>query len=108
MTGNLLGVSDGNGNALTFADAGILSSAGPRGPFDRDPQGRHHRRHRPAGQRASATSTTPRGDLVAVTDREGNTTRFVYRTRRPHYLDTGDRPAGPDRRRGPSTTTRAG
>ena len=34
------------------------------------------------------------GDLVAVTDRDGNTTQFVYGQKRPHYLDQVIDPLG--------------
>ena len=40
----------------------------------------------PAGQRIRYQYDA-RGDLVAVTDRTGNTTQFVYRSSPAHYLD---------------------
>src|SRR5262249_8828498 len=39
-TGKLRGVTDPNGNTLTFTDDGITSSSGVRVTFERDPQGR--------------------------------------------------------------------
>src|SRR5207237_326224 len=57
-TGELLSVSDGNGNQLTFSNAGIKSSAGPEIRFGRDPQGR----------------------ITSVTDPMGNALRYRYDT----------------------------
>jgi RHS repeat-associated protein len=84
-TGLLDSVSDPNGNFVTFADAGISSTAGQHVTFGRDPQGRITSATDPAGNRV-LYQYDANGDLVAVTDREGNVTRFVYSSDQPHYL----------------------
>src|SRR5205823_4314257 len=85
-TGDLERVLDPNGNTLTFTDDAILSSAGPKVTFERDPQGRITAVVDPAGQKVRYEYDA-RGDLVAVTDREDNVTRFVYdEPRRAHFL----------------------
>jgi RHS repeat-associated protein len=84
-TGDLLSVLDANGNTLTFSDAAIASSAGPRVTFTRDPQGRITAVTDPLGYRVRYRYDA-RGDLVGVTDREDHDTQFVYAGPRPHYL----------------------
>jgi len=54
--------------------------------FERDPQGRITAVIDPSGNRIRYAYDA-KGDLITVTDREGNVTQFVYRTDRPHYLD---------------------
>lgn len=78
-------VFDATGNTLTFTDAAVISSAGPRVDFTRDPQGRITAVKDPAGN-SIRYEYDSRGDLVAVIDREGNRTQFKYGNPRPHYL----------------------
>jgi RHS repeat-associated protein len=93
LSGQLDNVTDRNGNTLTFTDAGITSSAGPAIAFGRDPQGRIVSVTDPPGQ-SIAYQYDANGDLIAVTNGLGNTTRFVYSTARPHYLDQVIDPLG--------------
>lgn len=85
-TGDLITVADTNANTLTFTDEAILSSTGQRITFERDPQGRITAAVDPMGGRVTYTYDAA-GDLVAVTDREQNVTRFVYNEpSRDHFL----------------------
>jgi RHS repeat-associated protein len=86
-------VSDRNGNSLTFTDAAITSSAGPRVTFTRDGQGRITSVTDPMGQQIHYTYDA-NGDLATVTDRDGNVTQFFYHPARPHYLDHVIDPSG--------------
>ncbi len=86
VSGDLLTVQDANGNTLTFSETGVVSSSGPRVTFTRDPQGRIGAATDPLG-RSVLYQYDARGDLVGVTDRESNVTRFVYSTTRPHFLE---------------------
>src|SRR5262249_40398545 len=61
--------------------------------FERDPQGRITAVVDPMGERI-AYQYDGKGDLVTVTDRSSNTTQFVYRTDRPHYLEQVIDPLG--------------
>jgi RHS repeat-associated protein len=92
-TGSMSQVSDTNGNTLSITRAGIISSAGLRILFERDPQGRIVAVVDPAGNKIRY-GYDARGDLVSVTDRENNVTRFEYRTDRAHYLDKVIDPLG--------------
>ncbi|QUY46218.1 putative Ig domain-containing protein [Acaryochloris marina] len=86
QSGDLLSVTDTNGNTLTYTDGGIFSDAGPSVLFERNAQGQITRVTDPSGQHITY-EYDDLGDLVAVTDREGNTTRFGYDDNRAHYLD---------------------
>ncbi|OUL33998.1 putative Ig domain-containing protein [Nostoc sp. 106C] len=86
VTGDLLTVTDTNGNKLTYTDAGIYSSTGKQITFERDAQGRIASVKDPMGELIRYTYDA-NGDLVSVTDRENNTTRMEYKTERSHYLD---------------------
>ncbi len=92
-TGDARKITDTNGNALSFTDEGIFSTAGKEIRFERDPQGRIEAVIDPLGERIRYAYDA-RGDLVSVTDREGNVTRFEYRTDRPHYLEKVIDPLG--------------
>jgi fibro-slime domain-containing protein/RHS repeat-associated protein len=85
-TGDLLTVTDTNGNKLTYTDADITSSTGQKITFGRDAQGRIATVTDPAGKQIRYDYNA-QGDLVSVTDREGNTTRMEYDQERSHYLD---------------------
>ncbi|MEH1899398.1 MAG: putative Ig domain-containing protein [Nostoc sp.] len=85
-TGDLLTVTDTNGNKLTYTDADITSSTGQKITFGRDAQGRIATVTDPAGKQIHYQYNA-QGDLVSVTDREGNTTRMEYDEQRSHYLD---------------------
>ncbi|MCC5640408.1 hypothetical protein LC593_32165 [Nostoc sp. CHAB 5844] len=85
QTGDLLTVTDTNGNKLTYTDDGIYSSAGKQVTFDRDAQGRIASVKDPMGELIRYTYDA-NGDLVSVKDQEQFETRFVYYTNQPHYL----------------------
>ncbi|WP_375492777.1 RHS repeat-associated core domain-containing protein [uncultured Nostoc sp.] len=85
-TGDLLTVTDTNGNKLTYTDADITSSTGQKITFGRDAQGRIATVTDPAGKQIRY-GYNAQGDLISVTDREGNTTRMEYDQERSHYLD---------------------
>jgi YD repeat-containing protein len=99
-SGDLLTVKDTNGNTLTFTDGGIFSDTGKSVVFERDTQGRVSKVIDPAGNAIEYGYTdrtvlddvtgeviATAGDLIAVTDRENNTTRLEYHDTRAHYLD---------------------
>ncbi|MEJ1929429.1 putative Ig domain-containing protein [Nostoc sp. NIES-2111] len=85
-TGDLLTVTDTNGNKLTYTDEGIYSSTGKQVIFERDAQGRIAAVKDPMGE-LIRYGYNANGDLVSVTDREGNTTKMEYNQQRSHYLD---------------------
>jgi YD repeat-containing protein len=85
-SGDLRTIVDLNGNEVKFDDNEIASSSGPKVQFERDAQRRIVSVIDPAGQEIRYTYDRF-GDLTAVTDRAGNTTRFIYRSDRPHYLE---------------------
>lgn len=86
VTGDLQTIGDAHGNTLTFTDTDVTSSAGPRVTFGRDPQERITSVTDPMGHSVHYVYDL-RGDLVSVTDRENNTTRFEYAdAARPHFL----------------------
>ncbi|MEH2294032.1 RHS repeat-associated core domain-containing protein [Nostoc sp.] len=86
QTGDLLTVTDTNGNKLTYTDADITSSTGQKITFGRDAQGRIATVTDPTGKQIRYEYDA-KGDLISVTDREGNTTRIEYDQQRSHYLD---------------------
>lgn len=77
QTGDLLTVTDPNGNKLTYTDAAITSSTGQKITFGRDAAGRITTVTDPNGNQIRYEYDT-KGDLVSVTDREGNTTKYEY------------------------------
>ncbi|MBE9078258.1 putative Ig domain-containing protein [Romeria aff. gracilis LEGE 07310] len=85
QTGDLLTVTDANGNRLTYTDESITSSTGQKVTFERDSQNRITAVKDLMGE-LIRYSYDAMGDLVAVTDRLGNTTRLVYDAERQHYL----------------------
>src|SRR5262249_55923236 len=85
-TGKLRSVTDADGNTLTFTADGVSSSAGVAVTFQRDPPGRINSVTYPTRPPVKYHDDL-NGDLVAVTDRAGNTTQFVYRATPAHYLD---------------------
>lgn len=92
-SGLMTSARDRNGNTLTFGERGVASSSGVELVFERDARGRITSIADPAGQRV-VYGYDARGDLTSVTDRGGAVTRFVYRTDRPHYLDSVIDPLG--------------
>ncbi|MCC5640462.1 hypothetical protein LC593_32470 [Nostoc sp. CHAB 5844] len=84
-TGDLLTVTDTNGNKLTYTDDGIYSSAGKQVTFERDAQGRIASVKDPMGE-LIRYGYNANGDLVSVKDQEQFETKFVYDTTQPHYL----------------------
>ncbi|MEL7356414.1 MAG: SBBP repeat-containing protein [Cyanobacteria bacterium J06560_6] len=87
-------ITDRNGNTLTYTDNGIFSSTGESVRFVRDGQGRITEIVDLAGQSIEYDYDT-NGDLVAVTDREGNNTKLVYEEPQlPHYLSNIVDPLG--------------
>ena len=93
QTGDLLTVTDTNGNKLTYTDASITSSTGQKITFERDAQNRITSVKDPMGELVRYEYDT-KGDLVSVTDREENTTRMEYNSDRPHYLESIIDPLG--------------
>ena len=92
-TGNLNAAIDRNGNALSFSDGGISSTSGMNVTFHRDIKDRIVSVTDPAGNSVKYAYDF-KGDLSQVTDRMGNVTKFLYRTDRPHYLDSVIDPLG--------------
>jgi choice-of-anchor C domain-containing protein len=86
QTGDLLKVTDTDGNTLTYTDADITSSTGQKVTFERDAQNRITSVIDPMGNKVTYDYDA-KGDLVAVSDREGNTTKFEYDAAQAHYLD---------------------
>ena len=78
-------VEDRNGNTLTFEDDGITSSTGVEVDFIRDSQGRITQIVDPEGNSLIYTYNLD-GDLISVTDRLGNESKFKYDSPREHYL----------------------
>lgn len=83
----LQSIRDRNGNTISISPSGVTSSAGVGVTFTRDAQGRI------MGVSDLDPTTDDivyaydvHGDLVSVSDREGNTTRFSYDKKVPHYL----------------------
>lgn len=93
QSGDLLSVTDTNGNTLTYTDSAITSSTGQQVTFERDAQDRITTVTDPLGNKV-IYEYDALGDLVAVTDREGNVTRFEYDETQPHYLDEVIDPLG--------------
>ncbi|NJK64457.1 MAG: RHS repeat protein [Synechococcaceae cyanobacterium SM2_3_1] len=86
QTGDILSTTDPSGNKLTFTDDGVFSSSGQNITFGRDAQGRITTVTDPLNQMIRYEYDNA-GDLVAVTDREGNTTEYRYQEpSRPHFL----------------------
>ncbi|HEY9621936.1 MAG TPA: putative Ig domain-containing protein [Crinalium sp.] len=85
-TGDLLTVTDLNGNKLTYTDNGVYSSTGKQVTFERDAQGRITAVKDP-NQTYIGYGYDTLGNLISVTDRENNVTRMKYETpNQPHYL----------------------
>jgi YD repeat-containing protein len=100
-SGDLLTVTDTNGNTLTYSDSEIKSSTGQKITFERDTQGRIVAVKDPMNEYVRYDYDA-NGDLVKVTDQERNVTQFVYdatyddpniagvndggRSRKDHYL----------------------
>jgi RHS repeat-associated protein len=93
VSGDLTSATDPNGNTLTYSDAGVFSPTGKQVTLGRDAQGRIVSVTDPLGDQI-AYQYDANGDLVAATDRLGNTTRLVYSTARPHYLQQVVGPQG--------------
>ena len=70
-------IKDRNNNTLTFRDNGIFSSTGATVEFLRDTQGRITQIKDPTGK-AILYGYDAKGNLVSVTDRNNNTTQFIY------------------------------
>ncbi len=93
VTGDARSIRDRNGNTLSFTDSGITSSSGPGITFERDPRNRITAVIDPMGERIEYGYDV-NGDLISVTDREDNVTRFEYRTEPAHYLENVIDPLG--------------
>ena len=94
-TGDLLKVTDTNGNTLTYTDEAVTSSTGQKITFERDAEGRITSVKDPEGE-LIRYEYDDNGDLVSVTDREENVTRMEYNPQREHYLDKIIDPLGRD------------
>jgi RHS repeat-associated protein len=90
-SGDLLKVTDPNGNTLTYTDSAITSSTGQQVTFERDAQNRIIGVIDPMGNKITYRYDA-KGDLVSVTDREENVTRLVYDTQYddPDYPGAND------------------
>jgi RHS repeat-associated protein len=86
LSGDLLTISDTNGNKLTYTDEAVTSSTGKKITFKRDAQGRITSVVDPAGELIKYEYDDS-GDLISVTDRENNTTRIEYNLTQKHYLN---------------------
>ncbi|MEM6398797.1 MAG: Ig-like domain-containing protein [Cyanobacteria bacterium P01_D01_bin.116] len=86
VSGDLLKVTDTNGNTLTYTDEAVTSSTGQKITFERDAEGRITSVKDPEGE-LIRYEYDDNGDLVSVTDREENVTRMEYNPEREHYLD---------------------
>jgi YD repeat-containing protein len=91
QSGDLLKVTDTNGNTLTYTDTAVISSTGKQVAFTRDAQRRITSVTDPLGNQIRYAYDAA-GDLVSVTDAEGNVTRMVYDTSYddPLFPGTGD------------------
>ncbi len=94
-SGDLLSVTDTNGNTLTYTDEAVTSSTGQKITFERDAEGRITSVKDPSGE-LIRYDYDDNGDLVSVTDREENVTRMEYNPEREHYLDQIIDPLGRD------------
>ena len=96
-SGDLLTVTDRNGNTLRFTEEGIFSDTGKQVTFQRDARGRIERIFDPMGEEIVYDYDRLTGDLIGVTDREDNTTTFEYEEpTRVHFLTGIDDPLGRD------------
>ncbi|MGF1677494.1 MAG: RHS repeat-associated core domain-containing protein [Rivularia sp. (in: cyanobacteria)] len=95
VSGDLLKVTDTNGNTLTYTDEAVTSSTGQKITFERDAEGRITSVKDPEGELVKY-EYDDNGDLVSVTDREENVTRMEYNPEREHYLDKIIDPLGRD------------
>jgi YD repeat-containing protein len=86
QTGDLLKVTDTNGNTLTYTDTDITSSTGQKVTFERDAEGRITSVTDPLGNKVQYNYDA-KGDLVSVKDLAGNLTQYEYNTTQAHYLD---------------------
>lgn len=92
QTAGLKRIDDLNGNFVTFTSQGVQHSSGARIEFARDHRGRitaitqYDREGAQAGEPIRYQYDAV-GDLRAVTDQGGLTTRYEYRTTPKHYLD---------------------
>jgi YD repeat-containing protein len=77
-TGDLLQVTDTDGNTLTFTDFDVTSSTGQKIVFERDSDGRIASVTDPMGQKVKY-AYNDKGDLTAVTDRVLKDTNFGTR-----------------------------
>ncbi|NEQ97762.1 MAG: RHS famlily protein, partial [Cyanothece sp. SIO2G6] len=92
-SGDVLTITDLNGNQVRFDDSGIYSDTGQQVTFKRDAQGRITSVVDPDGNEV-VYGYDANGDLVSVTDREQNTTTLDYHDERAHYLDSITDPLG--------------
>ena len=93
ITGELESATDRNGNAVQFTDAGVFGEHDTEARFNRDAFGRITEIIDPLDQ-SILYSYNDSGDLVSVTDRNGNVTRFGYLEEVPHILDSVTDPLG--------------
>ncbi|NET90612.1 MAG: RHS repeat protein, partial [Kamptonema sp. SIO1D9] len=84
-SGDLIAVTDTNGNKLTYSEGGIFSDTGVGITFERDNLGRIVGVVDPEGNKIKYEYDRE-GDLVGVIDRSGNRTGFEYDEERKHYL----------------------
>lgn len=88
VSGKLVTATDRNGNSLNFSEQGISSSVGNTSiQITRDRNGRVASITDPAGH-SILYRYSPDGNLIGQTDRDGNQTRFNYRSDKKHYLES--------------------
>ena len=85
-TGKTASLQDRNENVLRFREDGMETSRGRNIVFERDAEGRIRKIIDPRGN-AMEYFYDDHGDLVAVTDREGNRISYRYHQDFPHFLD---------------------
>ena len=85
VKGDLLTVTDSNGNKLTYTDGGIFSNSGKSVLFGRDSLGRIVQITDPMGN-VVKYGYDSLGDLISVTDSENNKTQLIYDNQKTHYL----------------------
>ena len=88
-TGQVTSEADRHGNTLTFDSTGIYSNTGLAVTFVRDPQhGDRITQITDPNGNSILYGYNAAGDLVSVTDRDGNVTTMAYSAALPHFLTT--------------------
>lgn len=86
QSSGLQSITDPSGNTVTFTENGIVHSSGVSIDFVRDPRGRITEIVDTAGDSIYYQYDAAH-DLVGFTNQVGDTTRYVYKDTRAHFLD---------------------